>query len=52
MAWKDFIETDPEVLRGKPCLKNTRIPVALVLGCFGRWLFRRPGHRGVTRLDC
>ena len=32
MAWKDYIESDPKVLRGKPRLKNTRIPVALVLG--------------------
>ena len=32
MALKDFVKSDPEVLRVKPCLKNTRIPVALVLG--------------------
>ena len=30
--WKDYIESTAEVLRGKPRLKNTRIPVALVLG--------------------
>ena len=30
--WKDHIESNPAVLRGKPCVKNTRIPVALVLG--------------------
>lgn len=32
MAWRDRIVSEPEVLRGKPCIKGTRIPVALVLG--------------------
>jgi uncharacterized protein (DUF433 family) len=31
-AWKERIESDPAILRGKPCFKGTRIPVALVLG--------------------
>lgn len=30
--WHDRIESDPLVLRGKPCFRDTRIPVALVLG--------------------
>jgi uncharacterized protein (DUF433 family) len=30
--WKKYIESDPEILRGKPRLKGTRIPVGLVLG--------------------
>lgn len=30
--WKEHIVTDPEILRGKPRLKGTRIPVGLVLG--------------------
>ena len=30
--WEDYIESTADVLRGKPRLKNTRIPVALVLG--------------------
>lgn len=30
--WKDHIETSTEVLRGKPHLKGTRIPVSLILG--------------------
>ena len=29
---KEYIVSDPEVLRGKPRLKGTRIPVGLVLG--------------------
>ena len=32
MNWREKIECDPQILRGKPCLKGTRIPVALVLG--------------------
>ena len=30
--WKNFIASDPEILRGKPRVKGTRIPVSLVLG--------------------
>ena len=32
MNWRDKILSDPQVLRGKPCIKGTRIPAALVLG--------------------
>jgi uncharacterized protein (DUF433 family) len=30
--WKDYIVSTPDVLKGKPRLKNTRIPVSLILG--------------------
>ena len=30
--WKKHIASDPEILRGKPRLKGTRIPVGVVLG--------------------
>ena len=30
--WKNHIVSDPEILRGKPRLRGTRIPVGLVLG--------------------
>ena len=30
--WKSYIVSEPEILRGKPRLKGTRIPVGLVLG--------------------
>jgi uncharacterized protein (DUF433 family) len=32
IGWKNHIASDPEILRGKPRLKGTRIPVGLVLG--------------------
>ncbi len=30
--WRNHIESTPAVLRGKPRVKGTRIPVSLVLG--------------------
>ena len=30
--WRDHIVSTPDVLRGKPRIKGTRIPVSLVLG--------------------
>ena len=32
IAWKYHIESNPKVLRGKPRIKGTRIPVSLILG--------------------
>jgi uncharacterized protein (DUF433 family) len=32
IEWQQHIASDPEVLRGRPRLKGTRIPVSLVLG--------------------
>ncbi len=32
VEWKDYITSDPEILRGKPRIKGTRIPATLVLG--------------------
>ena len=30
--WREYIVSTPDVLRGKPRIKGTRIPVSLVLG--------------------
>ena len=30
--WQDYIISTPDVLRGKPRIKGTRIPVGLILG--------------------
>ncbi|MFO0965541.1 MAG: DUF433 domain-containing protein [Gemmataceae bacterium] len=32
VRWQDRIVSTPDVLRGKPRIKNTRIPASLVLG--------------------
>lgn len=32
MNWRDHIVSTPDVLRGKPRIKGTRIPVSLLLG--------------------
>jgi uncharacterized protein (DUF433 family) len=32
MNWREHIVSDPNILRGKPCIKGTRIPAALLLG--------------------
>ena len=32
MRWQDHIVSTPEVIKGKPRIKNTRIPVSLILG--------------------
>ncbi len=32
VKWRDYIVSNPDILRGKPRIKGTRIPVSLVLG--------------------
>jgi len=32
IKWKNYIVSSPNVLKGKPVIKGTRIPVSLVLG--------------------
>jgi uncharacterized protein (DUF433 family) len=32
VPWKDHIESNPNILRGKPHIKGTIIPVSLILG--------------------
>lgn len=29
--WRNYIESNPEIMFGKPVIKNTRIPVDLIL---------------------
>ena len=32
VEWKNYIVSSSDILKGKPCIKGTRIPVSLVLG--------------------
>jgi uncharacterized protein (DUF433 family) len=32
IKWKDYIVSTPDVLKGKPRIDRTRIPVSLILG--------------------
>jgi uncharacterized protein (DUF433 family) len=32
IAWREHITSTPDILRGKPRIKGTRIPVSLILG--------------------
>lgn len=36
MNWQDRIETDPEILAGKPAIRGTRIAVELILNWLGQ----------------
>jgi uncharacterized protein (DUF433 family) len=44
IAWQEHIESTPDVLRGTPRIKGTRIPVSLVLG----HLAEGYGHEQIT----
>ena len=45
VSWKDHVVSTPDVLRGKPRIKGTRIPVSLVLG----YLASGFSHEEITR---
>jgi uncharacterized protein (DUF433 family) len=30
--WQDFVVIDPEIHHGEPCIKGTRVPVAVIVG--------------------
>ena len=32
LDWRDYIVSTPDILRGKPRISRTRIPVSLILG--------------------
>ncbi len=36
MNWQNHIETDPEILAGKPAIRGTRIAVELILNWLGQ----------------
>ncbi|MCX6375805.1 MAG: DUF433 domain-containing protein [Armatimonadetes bacterium] len=32
ICWQDRVSVDPEIHHGDPCIKGTRIPVAVIVG--------------------
>jgi uncharacterized protein (DUF433 family) len=30
--WQNFVTIDPEIHHGEPCIKGTRVPVAMLVG--------------------
>lgn len=47
--WRDHIVSTPDVLRGKPRIKETRIPVSLILGYLAAGNTLESDHRRVPR---
>lgn len=33
IAWRDLVSSSPAVMHGQACVRGTRIPVSVVLGC-------------------
>ena len=56
--WRDHIVSAPNVLRGKPRIKETRIPVSLILGylaagnTFGQIIEEFPDIRNEQIIAC
>ncbi len=54
MRWQDHITSDPEVLRGKPSVKGTRLGVEFILSlCAAGWTVERllDSYPGLTAAD-
>ncbi|MEW6048021.1 MAG: DUF433 domain-containing protein [Bacillota bacterium] len=47
MAWQDLLEVNPAVVKGKPVIRGTRVPVHLVVGKLAKspLLMRSPRDR-------
>ncbi len=38
VSWAEHIVVDPEIHHGEPCIRGTRVPVAVVLGSLAQGL--------------
>ena len=47
---ENLITSDPDILNGKPIIKGTRIPVALILQCLASGMTREEIVRGYPTL--
>ncbi|MDJ0736791.1 MAG: DUF433 domain-containing protein [Nostocaceae cyanobacterium] len=48
--WRDYITSTPDILRGKPRIKGTRISVSLVLGYLATGQTHSGNYSGVSGL--
>ena len=32
IRWQNYVTIDPEIHHGEPCIKGTRVPVAIIVG--------------------
>lgn len=51
MDWNAYIEHNPEVMFGKPVIKGTRIPVALILEKLGHGISEEELLKAYPRLS-
>ncbi len=54
MEWRERIESDPDILAGKPIVKGTRIAVGLIIGWLANgWSFEQllESYPHITRDD-
>jgi uncharacterized protein (DUF433 family) len=51
MNWQQYIENNPEIMFGKPVIKDTRIPVALILEKLGHGMTHDELLKAYPRLN-
>jgi uncharacterized protein (DUF433 family) len=50
MEWEAYIEHNPDIMFGKPVIKGTRIPVALILEKLGHGILEEAILRSYPKL--
>jgi uncharacterized protein (DUF433 family) len=38
ITWRELITADPRIMHGQACVRGTRIPVSVILGCLAEGL--------------
>jgi uncharacterized protein (DUF433 family) len=50
IAWRDRVSIDPDVRHGEPCIRGTRVPVALIVGSLADGLSEEEIRRAYPQL--